>query len=137
MLAARDKAENDKESLAALDRRLATAQKVAKLPELNQAIVAATQAVPASEAALAAAQKLLDEYRSAGRRRKKQLPKRLAMPRLQLQKPSKLLGPSTPSELRRRPLWWRPFKAADAARQKLPDNAASLVRSRRPSYKKP
>ena len=62
MLAARAKSENDKEALAALDRRLATAQKVAKLPELNQAIVAATQAVPPKEAALAAAQKLLDEY---------------------------------------------------------------------------
>lgn len=62
MLAAREKAENEKEALAALDRRLATAQKVAKLPELNQAIAAASQAVPAREAAMAAAQKLLDEY---------------------------------------------------------------------------
>jgi hypothetical protein len=62
MLTAREKAEKEKEELAALDRRLVTAQKVAKLSELNQAIIAATQAVAAREAAIAAAQKLLDEY---------------------------------------------------------------------------
>ncbi len=62
MFAARDKAANDKESLESLDRRLATAQKVAKVPELTQAIAAANQAVPTREAALATAQKLLAEF---------------------------------------------------------------------------
>jgi hypothetical protein len=62
MLAARDKAEHEKERLAALDRRLATAKKVAELPGLKQAIVAAEQAVPQRESAVAAAQKLLDEF---------------------------------------------------------------------------
>ncbi len=62
MLVARDKAANDKELLESLDRRIATVQKVAKVPELTQAIAAATQAVPACETALAAAEKLLAEH---------------------------------------------------------------------------
>ncbi len=62
MLATRDKAANDKESLASLDRRLATAQKVASVPELNQAIAVASQAVPACEAAIVSAEKLLAEF---------------------------------------------------------------------------
>lgn len=62
MLAARLKAANDAESLLAIDRRIATAQGIAKLPALNQALVAAKQAVPAREAALVAAKKSLDEF---------------------------------------------------------------------------
>jgi len=62
VLSAREKAESDAEALAALDRRLDTARKVAQLPERNQALVTATQAVPTREAELAAAQKLLDDY---------------------------------------------------------------------------
>jgi len=62
MVAAREKAELEKESLAALDRRLATAQKVAKLPELNQAVVAAAQAAAACEAEVAGAQKQVEEF---------------------------------------------------------------------------
>ena len=61
MLASREKAENDAESLAALERRLETARKVARLPDLKKAIVTATDAVPGREAAFAAAQKALDE----------------------------------------------------------------------------
>jgi hypothetical protein len=62
MLAAREKAEREKEELAALDRRLATAQKVAALPGLKQALVAATEGVPVREAALATAQKQFEEF---------------------------------------------------------------------------
>jgi hypothetical protein len=62
MLAAREKAEEAAENLAALDRRLTTARKVAELPALNQALVAATQAVVARETELAAAQKQFDDY---------------------------------------------------------------------------
>jgi hypothetical protein len=62
MLAAREKAEREKERLAAVDRRLATARKAAQLPDLNQAMVSATQGVAAQEAALASAQKTFDEF---------------------------------------------------------------------------
>ena len=62
MLVARDKAANDKESLQSLDRRIATVQKLIKVPEATQAIAAANQAVSVREAALAAAEKLLAEH---------------------------------------------------------------------------
>jgi hypothetical protein len=62
MLAAREKAAHDKEALESLDRRLGTAKTVASLPQLNQALVAAAEAVPAREAALATAEKLLAEF---------------------------------------------------------------------------
>jgi hypothetical protein len=62
MLAAREKAEREKERLAALDRRLTTARKVAELSGLQQAVTAATQAAAAQEAAAASAQKLIDEF---------------------------------------------------------------------------
>jgi hypothetical protein len=56
MLAARRKAATDAQSLAACDRQLDTARRVAKLAELNQALAGATQAVSLREAELAAAQ---------------------------------------------------------------------------------
>jgi hypothetical protein len=62
MLAARDKAANDKELVQSIDRRLATAEKVVKVRELKQAIAATEQAIPAQTAALASAEKLLAEY---------------------------------------------------------------------------
>jgi hypothetical protein len=62
MLAAREKAEKDAEALAAVDRRLTTARKVAELPALNQAVVAANQLVPVREGESAAAQKQVDEF---------------------------------------------------------------------------
>jgi hypothetical protein len=62
MLTAREKAEFEKERLAALDRRLKTAKMVASLPELNAGIVAAKAAIPQREAAAVAAQKLMDEF---------------------------------------------------------------------------
>lgn len=62
MLAAREKAEREKERLAALERRLATVQKTVQTAELNRTFVAASQAVAAQQAAVAAAQKLLEEY---------------------------------------------------------------------------
>jgi Protein of unknown function (DUF1549)/Protein of unknown function (DUF1553) len=62
MLAARDKAASDSEALQSLDRRLATARRVAKLPAMNQAIPSAQQAIAAREADLAAAQKHCDEF---------------------------------------------------------------------------
>lgn len=62
MFAAREKAEREKERLAALDRRLATARKVAEFSEKNQPVAAAIQAVAGQEAALANAQKLHDEF---------------------------------------------------------------------------
>ncbi len=62
MVAAREKAEHDKERLAALERRLATAKKIVQIPELQKAIAAAKESIPAREAALAAAQKTLTEF---------------------------------------------------------------------------
>ncbi len=62
MLAARVKAENEKERLAALDRRLTTARKVAELSELSRAIASTTQVASTQEAAAATAQKLLAEF---------------------------------------------------------------------------
>lgn len=59
MRAARTKAEADSEALAAVDRQLTTVRRVAQLVDLNQAIAAATQAVPKREAELVAAQKQL------------------------------------------------------------------------------
>jgi hypothetical protein len=62
MLAARTKAATDAEELAALDRRIAEARGIAKLPELQGAIAAASQAVPMRETELAAAQKQLSDF---------------------------------------------------------------------------
>lgn len=59
MRVARTKAEADSEALAAVDRQLTTVRRVAQLVDLNQAIAAATQAVPKREAELVAAQKQL------------------------------------------------------------------------------
>lgn len=59
MLSARGRAATDAEALAALDRRLATAQQVVQLPELNQAVVAANELVSARESEVAAAEKAL------------------------------------------------------------------------------
>ena len=123
MLAAREKSERDAEALAALDRRLATAQKVAKLPALNQAIAAASQAMPAREAALVAAQKFFDEFTTTATDREKN---------------AKAMADSAAAAAKARDAIHIQFakhseatasivaacKAADAARQKLPDNAA-------------
>jgi hypothetical protein len=126
MLAARDKAASDKESLASLDRRLATAQKVAKVPELTQAITAAKQATPAQEAALANAEKLLAEFAPiAGER----------------EKIAKIAGDASAAAAKAFDAARGPFakqsevmvsidaahKAADAARQKLPETALADV----------
>ena len=62
MRAARSKAAADSEVLAAIDRHLATTERITKLPELNQIIVAARQAADAHQVELAAAQKQLDEF---------------------------------------------------------------------------
>ncbi len=62
MLDTREKAELDKERLAALDQRLKTAQMVAGLAKLNAAITAAKAGMPAREAAVAATQKVLLEF---------------------------------------------------------------------------
>jgi hypothetical protein len=64
MLAAREKAEREKERLAALDRRLTTARKVAELPQLKQAVAAATQAATERESGLASSQKLVTEFQA-------------------------------------------------------------------------
>jgi hypothetical protein len=71
MLAARDKAASDSEVLQSLDRRLATAKRVAKLPAMNQAIASAQQAITAREADLAAAQKHCDEFATIAAEREK------------------------------------------------------------------
>jgi len=65
MFEARTKAERDAEALAALDLRLAAAQRIAQLNDLHLAIATAHEAVPQREAAVAAAQKHLDEYAAA------------------------------------------------------------------------
>jgi hypothetical protein len=62
--AARSKAAADSELLAATDRRLATAERVVKLPELDQVVVAAKQVAATHEAELAASQKQLEEFAS-------------------------------------------------------------------------
>ncbi len=62
MLAARLKADADAESLAAVNRRLATARRIAKLPELKQAIATAGQFALTRESELAAAEKVLAEF---------------------------------------------------------------------------
>lgn len=62
MLAARQKAEREKERLAALERRLATVRKTVQAAELNRAFIAASQAVATQQDAVTAAQKRLEEY---------------------------------------------------------------------------
>ncbi len=64
MVAARSRFNVDAEALAALDRRLQTTDRLAQLPQLQQAIVAANKTVPVRESELAAAQKQLDDYAS-------------------------------------------------------------------------
>ena len=122
MLAARDKAANDKESLESLDRRLATAQKVAKVPELTQAIATANQAIPTREAALAAAEKLLAEFVPIAGEREKiaktagetsaAATKAVEASRAPFAKQSEVIASVAAAH-----------KAADAARQKLPESA--------------
>jgi hypothetical protein len=62
MRAARSKAAADAERLAATERRLGTAERVQKLPELNQAVVAAKEHAADCESELASAQKQLEEF---------------------------------------------------------------------------
>lgn len=123
MLAARDKAANDKESLESLDRRLATAQKVTKVPELTQAIAAISQAMPTHEAAVATAEKLLAEFVPIAGERDKLAKaageasavavKAFETTRAPIAKQSEVIASVVAAH-----------KAADAARQKLPESAA-------------
>jgi chromosome segregation ATPase len=62
MRAARTKAMAEAETLAALDRRLAIVRSTARLPELNRALIVASEVLPRREAELAAAQKHVDEF---------------------------------------------------------------------------
>ena len=62
MLPTRRKAATDSQVLAAFDQRLRTTQSVSQLPELNQAIVAATEVVKARETELELARQKLTEY---------------------------------------------------------------------------
>lgn len=62
MLVARRKAAADLETLAAVDRRLETAKHIAKLPEVNNVVVAATQQAAARQAELSAAEKAVAEF---------------------------------------------------------------------------
>ncbi len=106
MLVARDNAANDKELLASLDRRLATAQKVAKLPVLNQALAAANQAVPSRVAELATAQKLFDEFAPIAARANK-MPRPRPIPRQPPQRSWMACALSLPN-YRRQPQLSRP-----------------------------
>jgi hypothetical protein len=122
MLAARDKAAKDKEAIESLDRRLATAEKVAKVPELTQAIVAANQAVPAREAAVATAEKLLAEFAPIAAEREKLSKaagevsaasgKAVDAARAPVSKQTDAIASIVAA-----------CKAADVARQKIPENA--------------
>ena len=123
MFAAREKAEYEKERLAALDRRLTTARKVAQLPELKQAIVAATEAVPAREAALAAAQKLLDEFVPIAAAREAES-KGLADAAAAAAKNVEVLGAEHAKNVEALAAITAACQATDAAHQKAPDNAA-------------
>jgi hypothetical protein len=123
MLAARDKAANAKEALESLDRRLATAQKVAKVPELTQAIAAATQAVPAREAAARSAEKLLAEFVPIAAEREKlsksagdvaaASAKAVEAARIAIMKQTEAVDSIDAA-----------YNAADVARQKVPEGAA-------------
>jgi len=122
MLAARDKAANDKESLESLDRRLVTAQKVAKVPELTQAIIAAKQAIPAREAALASAEKLLAEFVPIAGEREK-IAKTAGEASAAAAKAFEAARPPFVKQSEANASIVAAHTAADAARQKLPENA--------------
>ncbi|MCI0332510.1 MAG: DUF1549 domain-containing protein [Planctomycetes bacterium] len=62
MLDARRKASADLEALAALDRRVETAKRIAKLPDVNNVVVVANQAATAKQAELTATEKQLAEF---------------------------------------------------------------------------
>ena len=62
MLPARRRAATDSQVLAAFDQRLRTTQSLSQLPELKQAIVAATEVVKARETELELARQQLAEY---------------------------------------------------------------------------
>jgi Protein of unknown function (DUF1549)/Protein of unknown function (DUF1553) len=123
MLAARDKAASDKEMLASLDRHLTTAQKVAKVPELTLAIAAANLAIPTREAAIASAEKLLAEFIPIAAEREKlgktaadasaAAAKAFEAARAPLAKEGEIVASLIAAQ-----------KAADVARQKLPDRAS-------------
>jgi hypothetical protein len=123
MLAARDKAADDKELLESVERRLATAEEVVKVHQLKQAIAAAEQAVPARAAALASAEKLLAEYLPIAAERDKlaksageaatAAAKSLDAAQAPLKKQAEAVASLAVAA-----------QAAAAARQKLPENAA-------------
>jgi hypothetical protein len=123
MVAAREKAEHEKESLAALDRRLATAQKVAKLPELNQAVVAATQAAAAREAEFGGAQKQVDEFAAIVAAHEAAI-KPAGDSAAAAVKVSEAARAELAKRMEATEAVVTAFKTTDAARQKAPDNAA-------------
>lgn len=123
MLAARDRAANDKERLESLDRRLATAQKVVKVPELTQAIAAAKQVIPIREAAVASAEKLLAEFVPIGAERDK-LAKSAAEASAAAAKAFETAHAPFAKQSEVIASIVAAHQAADVARQKVPDNVA-------------
>lgn len=121
MLAARDKAASDNEALQSLDRRLATAQRVAKLPATNQAIASAQQTITAREADLAVAQKHCDEFAPIVAEREK-IAKTAADAAAAAGKNVETARAPVTQQSEAAASVVAAHKAADAARQKLPDN---------------
>ncbi len=134
MLDARRKSSADLEVLAALDRRLETAKRIAKLPEVNKVVVAANQTMAEKQTELTAAEKLVAEFAPVVAEREQKVktasdalaavtPPRDAA-RAEHEKRTQLAGALTAA-----------FTSIDAARQKLPDDpivveAATKLQSR-------
>jgi hypothetical protein len=123
MLAARDKAANAKEALESLDRRLATAQKVAKVPELTQSIAAANEAVPAREAAVTSAEKLFAEFVPIAAEREK-LSKSAGDAAAASAKAVEAARIAITKLIEAVDSMDAAYNAADVARQKVPESAA-------------
>jgi hypothetical protein len=123
MLVARDKAAHDKEALQSIDRRLATAQKVAKVPEMNRALAEANQAVPAREAALTSAEQLLAQYVPIAGERDK-LAKTAGEVAAAATKAYETAHAPITKQSEAIASIAAAIKSAEAAHQKLPENAA-------------
>jgi len=122
MLTARRKASADLETLVAVDRRLETAKHIAKIPEVNNVVVAATKEAAARQAELSAAEKTVAEFAPV-----------VADHEQKVKAASDSMTAATAArdaakaEHEKRTqaaeLLAAAFTAADAARQKLPDDA--------------
>jgi hypothetical protein len=122
MLQARRQASHDLESLAATNRRLETAQQLAKLPEVNNVVVAANKTAAERQTELDAAAKLVTEFATVVAEQEKQV-KSASEALTALTTARDTARAEHEKRTKTAELLVAAFTAADSARQKVPDDA--------------